>query len=452
VTIERWLRSRRVVVATNRPAPAAIGVAGGRIAAVEPYDGPRGDRAPIEELGEQLLLPGLVDTHVHINEPGRTDWEGFATATAAAAAGGVTTLVDMPLNSIPATTTAAAFRAKLEAARGQLRVDVGFWGGAVPGNAGELAILHDAGVLGFKAFLVETGVDEFERIGAAELETAAVEIARLGSVLLVHAELAEFLVPPPGDADRRAHAVWEASRPPAAEAEAVELLARVARTTGARVHVVHLSSSAGLAALRRARVERLPLSAESCPHYLVFASEEVPDGGTAWKCAPPIRGAAEREALWRGLADGSLALVASDHSPSPPARKTGAGGDFFAAWGGVASLQLGLPAIWTAASERGFGIERVAEWMSAAPARLAGIAARKGAIEVGRDADFVLLDPEARFTVRGDSLYHRHPMTPYEGRELTGVVRRTWLRGRPVFADGAPVGEPIGRPLLRSAP
>jgi allantoinase len=461
VKVERWLRSRRVVVGSGAPAPAAVGIAGDRIVAVEAYEEPERRReAPIEEGGDGALLPGIVDTHVHINEPGRTDWEGFATATAAAAAGGVTTLVDMPLNSIPATTTAAAFRTKLEAAAGKLRVDVGFWGGAVPGNAGDLEPLHRAGVLGFKAFLVDSGVDEFERIGAADVEIAATEIARLGSVLLVHAELADFLAPPTAGAsgaagaagaDRRSHAVWEASRPPASEAEAIALLARVARTTGARVHVVHLSSAAGLARVRAARREGLALSAESCPHYLVFASEEVPDGGTAWKCAPPIRGADDRETLWRGLADGSIALVASDHSPSPPSLKSGAGGDFFAAWGGIASLQLGLPALWTAASARGFGLERVAEWMSTAPARLAGLDAKKGAIDVGRDADLVLFEPEARFTVRGDSLYHRHPMTPYEGRELAGVVRRTWLRGRPVFDAGQLVGEPSGRTLLREA-
>jgi allantoinase len=450
--VDRWLRGRRVVTPRGLE-PAAIAIRAGRIAAVEPFESaPAADAtngAPVDDLGNAVLLPGLVDTHVHINEPGRTDWEGFASATAAAAAGGITTLVDMPLNSIPATTTVAALETKRRAAAGQLRVDVGFWGGVVPGNLAELAPLHRAGALGFKAFLVDSGVDEFAATGLAELEPAAAEIARLGSVLLVHAELAEFLLPPTAAADRRSHAAWEASRPPRAEAAAVAALARIARATGAAIHVVHLSSAAGLAELRAAHGSGLPLTAETCPHYLTFASHEIADGGTVWKCAPPIRGAADRDALWSGLGDGSIALVATDHSPSPPARKHLDDGDLFAAWGGIASLELALAATWTAARDRGFGVERLAGWMAAAPARLAGLEDRKGAIAVGRDADFVLFDPEVAFRVEAAKLHQRHPLTPYAGRELRGRVLRTWLRGAPVFGEGRLVGEPSGASIAR---
>lgn len=448
MTIERWLRGRRVVTAQGI-VPAAVGIGAGRIVAIAPFDDPASGGLPIEEAGDSVLLPGLVDTHVHVNEPGRSDWEGFATATAAAAAGGITTLVDMPLNSIPATTTVAALAAKRAAAAGRLRVDTGFWGGVVPANVGDLAPLVDSGVLGFKAFLVDSGVAEFPAIGLDELAVAAAEIAALGSVLLVHAELPELLVPPPDDVDRRSHAAWEASRPPRAEGEAVAALARIARSTGAAIHVVHLSSRAGLAELRAARHARLPLSGESCPHYLTFASATIARGATAWKCAPPIRGADEREALWRALGDGTLALVASDHSPSPPAGKAVESGDFFAAWGGIASLELSLSATWTAARARGFGLERIADWMAQAPARLAGIDERKGAIAVGRDADLVLFDPDATLRVDATALHHRHPICPYDGLALDGRVRGTWLRGERIFDDGRLVGEPRGKMIRR---
>ncbi len=450
--IERVLRSRRVVTPEGvRAACVALGV--GRIVALTPWDEPPSG-ALCDDLGELALLPGLVDTHVHVNDPGRADWEGFESATRAAAAGGITTLVDMPLNSIPATTTAAALATKRRAASGQLSVDVGFWGGVVPGNLGQLEALHRAGVLGFKAFLVPSGVAEFPPVGGDELVAAAREVARLGSVLLVHAEEpgrvdAATAAGVDGDRrDRRCYATWESSRPPDSEAAAIALLADIVRSTGARVHVVHLSSGAGLAALREAQRAGLTLSAETCPHYLSFASEEIPDGAVEWKCAPPIRGGDERERLWEGLVDGSIALVASDHSPSPPELKRRDEGDFFAAWGGIASLQLALAATWTVAKERGLGIERIAEWMAAAPARLAGLAGRKGAIAVGMDADLVVFDPEASFTVEPGSLYHRHPMTPYAGRLLTGKVLRTYLRGRIVYDDGrfaAPCGELVSR-------
>jgi len=431
------VRSRRAVLPAGVRA-AAVHVAGGRIAAVAGYDEvPEG--VPVFDAGEAALLPGVVDTHVHVNEPGRTEWEGFRTATRAAAAGGVTALVDMPLNSVPATTTAAALDAKREAAAGQCWVDVGFWGGVVPGNDGELAALWDAGALGFKAFLVPSGVEEFPAVGEEDLRRALPVLAALGAPLLVHAELPgpiEAAAASLAGADPRAYRTWLGSRPPAAEVAAVELLIRLAREHGARVHVVHVAAAEVLPLLARARAEGLALTAETCPHYLTFTAADVPDGATEYKCAPPIREPAHREALWAALADGTLALVASDHSPSPPAMKLRERGDFREAWGGIASLQVSLSAVWTEARRHGHGLADLAEWMSRAPAVLAGLAERKGAIRAGLDADLVVFDPEAEFTVDGGRLEHRHPLTPYQGRRLAGVVRQTFLRGELVYDGG----------------
>ena len=447
--VELVVRSRRVVTPAG-VVPATVVVAGGRVRAIEPHDA-EVEADAIDDCGALAVLPGAVDTHVHVNEPGRTDWEGFASATRAAAAGGVTTLVDMPLNSIPATTSATALEQKRRAAEGNCRIDVGFWGGVVPGNTGELAALADAGALGFKAFLAPSGVPEFAAVDAGELERAAVEIARLGSILLVHAESAarlELAGRAAAAGDRRAYATWLGARPVDAEVEAVELVARVAAATRARLHVVHLSSGAGLEVVTRARASGAPITAETCPHYLSIAAEDIADGAVELKCAPPIRAAAERERLWRGLADGTIELVASDHSPAPPELKRAADGDFLAAWGGIASLQVALAVVWTEARARGFGLERLAGWCSAAPARLAGLASRKGSIAPGRDADLVVFDPEASFTVEPERLYHRHPMTPYAGRTLAGRIVRTYLRGAPVYDDGrfaAPAGELLRR-------
>ena len=431
--VDLVLRSRRVAMPRG-VAPAAVAVADGRIVAVTPWDdAPAGSVR--EELGELALLPGVVDTHVHVNEPGRASWEGFPSGTRAAAAGGVTTLVDMPLNSIPATTTSPALAAKRGAAAGRSWVDVGFWGGVVPGNLGELALLHRgrrARLQGVPGAVRRRRVRP--RSATSELRVAAAELARLGSVLLVHAELART--------DRRGAAAGrraDGATPPGRRLARRRPRPRrsscwreLARATGARIHVVHLSSGAGLAGRARGRGTRAsPLSAETCPHYLTFAAEEIPDGATEFKCAPPIRGAGERERLWEGLADGSIDLVATDHSPCPPELKRRESGDFFAAWGGIASLQLALAGdLDRRPRARGFGLERLAAWMAAAPARLAGLAARKGAIAPGCDADLVVFDPEASFPVEPDRLYHRHPMTPYAGRTLRGVVRSTWLRGQ----------------------
>ncbi|HEV2852311.1 MAG TPA: allantoinase AllB [Thermoanaerobaculia bacterium] len=428
------LRSHRVATPEGLR-PAAIHIRQGRI---ERVGTPEDVSGPLIDCGDSVVMPGLVDSHVHVNEPGRTEWEGFETATRAAAAGGITTLVDMPLNSVPATTTREALRAKAEAAHGKMRVDVGLWGGVVPGNVDELEGLLADGVLGFKAFLVPSGVDEFQHVEEADLREAMPVLARHGAVLLAHAE-----VPGPIQA---AAGVWEGgspseydrylrSRPDAAEVEAVEMLVRLCRETGCRVHIVHVSSMAVLPVLERARAEGLPVTAETCPHYLTFAAEEIADGAVAWKCAPPIRSRQNRERLWEALREGLLDLVATDHSPCPPEMKKLETGDFRGAWGGIASLQLALPAVWTGARERGFTVSNLAEWMCAAPARLAGLQDRKGAIAPGYDADLVVWDPDASFEVDPAKLLHRHKLTPYAGRTLFGVVRHTLVRGETVYDE-----------------
>jgi allantoinase len=444
------IRGRRVVTAEG-VRPAAVHVAGGVIDRVASYDDAAGDE--VVEVGDAVVLPGLVDTHVHVNDPGRADWEGFEHATRAAAAGGVTTVVDMPLNSLPPTTTVAGLEAKLAAAAGRCHVDTAFWGGIVPGNLGELPDLVAAGVLGCKAFLVDSGVEEFPRVGVAELEAAMGTLRAAGALTLVHAEApgpieAAAAAVERSGADRRAYRAWLDSRPDRAETEAVAAVAELAGRSGARAHIVHLSSAEALTPLRAAGRAGARVSAETCPHYLTLAAEEIPDGATEHKCAPPVRGAANRERLWAALADGSIATVASDHSPCSPDRKHLDDGDFLAAWGGIASLQLALPLVWTAARARGHTLVDLARWMAAAPARLAGLDGRKGAIAAGRDADLVVFDPDAAFRVDPASLHHRHPVTPYAGRMLHGVVLETWLRGRMVHDRGR-FAPPTGTALLR---
>ncbi len=393
------VRSRRVVL-PDGVRPGAVHIRDGVIVAIAAFDDvPAGGR--LDDAGDLVVMPGLVDTHVHINEPGRSDWEGFETATRAAAAGGVTTIMEMPLNSIPATTTVEGLAAKRRAAEGKCRVDVGFWGGVVPGNTTELEGLWDAGALGFKCFLVPSGVDEFASVSEDDLRAAMPILARLGAPLLAHAEL-----PAPIDAahvrvrgsDSRQYATYLATRPRAAENEAIALLIRLCRRYGVRTHVVHLASSDALPMIDEARASGLPLTVETCPHYLTFAAEDIPDGATAFKCAPPLRERENRERLWGALACGSVQMVVSDHSPSPPAMKHLDSGDFLQAWGGISSLQITLPATWTGASARGYSLHQLAHWMCREPARLAGLA-RKGAIETGADADLVIWDPDAAFTV-----------------------------------------------------
>jgi len=445
------IRGERVVLPTG-VRPASIRVDEGRITAIA-TDGATIDHTaalPLIDAGSRIVMPGLVDTHVHINEPGRTDWEGFQTATCAAAAGGITTLVDMPLNSIPSTTNVAALDAKRSAAASKCYVDVGFWGGVVPGNTDAIAPLAAAGVLGYKCFLAPSGVDEFGHVTEADLRAALPHVAATGLPLLAHAEWPAELLEPDPQADPRQYATWLLSRPPAAEHAAVELLIKLADDTSAHVHIVHLASADALPMLKRARDRGVRITVETCPHYLVFSAEEIAEGNTAWKCAPPIRERQHQDGLWRALADGGIDLIATDHSPAPAVMKHLDDGDFLKAWGGIASLQVALPVIWTAASRRGIAFERLAEWMSAAPARLAGLTGRKGAIAVGHDADLVLVDPDADVIVDALRLYHRHPVTPYDGAHLMGLVSMTMLRGQIVYDSGEIVGGPTGELLSRA--
>ena len=475
VAIVKVVRSRRVVLPDGER-PASIHIHLGTIAAVDAHDRvPAG--ADLFDAGDLVVSPGIVDTHVHVNEPGRTEWEGFDTATRAAAAGGVTTIVDMPLNSVPATTSVEALRAKREAAGG-CHVDVAFWGGIVPGNACEIDSLADAGVRGFKCFLVPSGVDEFPPVGQEDLRRALPFLARRKVPLLVHAESPRLIDPEirsrdadPADPQSaidsdgvpiggpQSYAAYLATRPPDAELEAVRLMIALAEEFGVRTHIVHVTAAETVDAVAQARARDVPVTAETCPHYLTFTADDVPSGATLFKCAPPIREARHRDALWTGLRRGALDLVASDHSPAPPALKCP--GDFPRAWGGIASLELSLAAVWTAARSRGREstlqaevLERagrgapatgvrdavtpldLARWMSAAPASLAGLADRKGAIAVGRDADLAVWDPDAQFTVDASALQQRHKLTPYAGRRLLGVVRATFVRGECVWNEG----------------
>jgi allantoinase len=447
------LRSKRVITSKGEM-PAAIHVLAGKIHAVRAYDDvPAG--AAVEDVGELAVLPGIVDTHVHINEPGRTEWEGFETATRAAAAGGVTTLIEMPLNSIPATTSVAAFRCKCDAARGQLFVDTGFWGGVVPENAkneAELRALYEAGAFGFKCFLVPSGVEEFPCVAERDLRAALPTLAKLDATLLVHAELPgpiETALASIAGKNPRSYATWLKSRPRDAEDSAIALMIRLAKEFRARVHIVHLSSADALASLNAAKQEGLPITVETCPHYLYWSAKDIGDGATQFKCAPPIREEENRERLWGALRKGLIDFVATDHSPCPPAMKCGDTGDFLRAWGGIASLQLSLPLLWTMASQRGCELHHIVNWMCAGPARLAGLAGRKGAIAAGCDADFVVFDAEAKWRVDAGKLFHRHKVTPYAGRELRGAVRATWLRGKTIYDGETFLAGPCGEILLR---
>lgn len=442
--VDLVLRSTRVITPEGTRA-ASVAVSDGTIVAVRDHEAAVPTHARVEDFGDDVLLPGLVDTHVHVNDPGRAEWEGFWTATRAAAAGGITTLVDMPLNSLPPTTSVANLRTKQEVAAAKAHVDVGFWGGALPDNAKDLRPLHDAGVFGFKCFLSPSGVDEFPELNQDQLAVALAETAGFDGLLIVHAEDPHELNAAPSKSGPR-YADFLDSRPRASEDTAIEGLIAAAKRVGprARVHVLHLSSSDALPLIAAARREGVRLTAETCPHYLTLTAEEVPDGASEFKCCPPIREAANQDLLWRALADGTIDCVVTDHSPSTADLKTA---DFATAWGGISGLQLSLPAVWTAARARGHGLEDVVRWMSTHPARLVGLD-RKGVIEAGRDADFAVLAPDETFTVDPARLQHRNRVTAYAGKTLAGVVKSTWLRGQRIVSDGE-FTAPAGRLLER---
>jgi allantoinase len=435
-------RSKRVVLPTGVQ-EATVLVEGEQIAEIL-----RGSRsvAGAIDFGDRVIGPGLVDCHVHINEPGRTEWEGFETATSAAAAGGVTALVDMPLNSLPVTTTREALEQKKSASLGKCWVDVGFWGGVVPGNSYDLSELAEGGVLGCKAFLVHSGIDEFPNTSEADLREAMPVLRDAGLPLLAHAELdlgAKLSLD-----DRRVYQRYLESRPPAWEDAAIRLLVELCRETGCAVHIVHLSSASSLPILRAAKADGLPITVETCPHYLCLSAEAIPDGATFYKCAPPIRDAKNREALWGALLEGVIDFVITDHSPCSPALKLADSGDFEAAWGGIASLQLGLPAVWTEAQQRGATLEALFRWMSAAPAEFAGLSGKKGRLAQGFDADLLVFGPEEAWLVEPGQLFFRHKVSPYLGQRLLGRVHSTLLRGRCVYDAGKPQGAPGGAHLL----
>jgi allantoinase len=429
--VDLVIRAEKAVIDGDIRA-ATVAVSDGVIRAVDTdYKGAEDIRLD----GSAVLLPGFVDTHVHINDPG-TDWEGFATATSAAASAGITTLVDMPLDSDPVTTNVAALQRKREAAQGNCEVDVAFWGGVVPGNLGELADLATAGVRGFKCFLSDSGNPNFPPLATDEFRRAAELIADLGAVLLVHAESHHVIANSPAPCGR-SYASFLTSRPDASEEDAVALVIDTARHTGARMHIVHVSSARVLPLLAAAKRSGVRITAETCPHYLSFAAEDIPDGATQFASCPPIRDEDNRGLLWQGLADGTLDMIVSDHSPSAPSMK--AGGDFGGVFGGISSLEVGPRAVWTHAAERGFGLAQLSAWMSEKPATLAGLADR-GRIAVGQRADLCAFEPDVEHAVHAGALRHRHPVTPYDGAVLRGSVTQTWLAGRSIYQR---VGQPV---------
>lgn len=445
--MKQVLYSERVVLPGGVQA-ASISIENGSIRAID-----LGKVPGAEDLGQAVIMPGLVDPHVHVNEPGRTDWEGFYTATRAAAAGGVTTLVDMPLNSDPVTTTEAAFTQKIASAQGQCWIDVGFWGGVIPGNLDQIQGMVQQGILGFKAFLVHSGIDDFPQASAEDLRQAMPLLAKLKRPLLVHAEL-EGEAPEHPEAESQSYAAFLHSRPKHWEDRAIRLMIDLCRETGCHTHIVHLSSATALPMIEQAKADKLPFSVETCPHYLYFAAEDIPDGHPEYKCMPPIREAENQDALWQGLRDGLIDFVVTDHSPCTPGLKLLEQGDVLHAWGGIASLQLGLPSVWTRAQARGFSLSDLTRLMSTQPARFAGLADRKGSLEVGKDADLVIWHPEQSFVVDPELLHFKNKVTPYATQELLGKVQRTYLRGQLIYEAGQAGGQhssaPLGELLLQS--
>jgi allantoinase len=448
-TQEFALRCKRTII-DGREQAATVVIRGGKIASIETFD--YEPACPVEDLGARVLMPGLVDTHVHINEPGRTEWEGFNTATQAAAAGGITTVVDMPLNCTPVTTTADALQQKMDSLGKQLWIDCGFWGGVVPESLDDLEQLLEAGVLGVKSFTIHSGIDDFQRVDESHIRRAIPILAKHDVPYLIHAELDRGDSDPPEIGTR--YQSFLDSRPKKWENDAIDMmitLAREAKEAGCngKIHIVHLSSAEALEAIASAQQEGLQVSAETCPHYLTLFAEACPDGKTLFKCCPPIREDENRHQLWQGLADGTIAFVVSDHSPCTPQLKHIDSGDIEKAWGGISSLQFGLSLIWSEASERGYAIAEVVDWMATRPAVFAGLGRRKGRIAVGYDADLVVFDDVGQYLISADIIKYRHKVTPYEGKTVKGVVDRTYVRGTPVYRDGELTGDPVGKPLLK---
>jgi allantoinase len=451
------LRSTRVLTPAGL-APATVIVDGERISAVCGWNDVSPDAptsADLIDFGDRVLLPGLVDSHVHINDPGRSAWEGFETATKAAAAGGVTTLVDMPLNCVPETIDVQALEAKRTAAKGHAWVDWVAWGGVVRSNTDQIDALARAGVPGFKCFLIDSGIDGFAWVDEADLRLALARLRGTGLPLLAHAEIGGTVDAATqklnaAGADWRKYSTFLASRPDSAEVNAIALLIRLAEEFQTPIHIVHLSSAQALPLLAAARERGVPVTVETCAQYLWFAAEGIPDGATEFKCTPPIRGAVNREELWQALEEGQIDMVTTDHSPCPLKMKHRETGRFDQAWGGISSLGLALPVMWTAMQELGVTIERIGEWMAAAPTRLAGLTGRKGAIVAGADADFAVFDPEIEWSVTSDDLHFRHKLSPYLGAKLRGGVFETWLRGERIFCAGKFSDDARGREQVRA--
>ena len=435
-------RAERVVLPDGEK-PAAIAVEDGTVVGILEKDAPWEADEEVIVPDDQALMPGLIDIHVHVNEPGRTEWEGYETATRAAAAGGFTTLVDMPLNSSPCTTSLENLELKKEAARGKLAMDVGFWGGVIPGNIQELRPMWEAGVFGFKCFLGDSGLDEYPYVDRPTLLAAMKEIASFGGLLIIHAEDASVLDSAPG-CDGRSYEAFMNSHPAEAENASVDFVVEAVRQTGCRAHILHLGSAGAVDSIRRAKAEGLPLTVETAPHYLTFDAEEIPDGATEYKCCPPLRGHANRMGLWKALQEGVIDLVASDHSPSTAELKHLDTGDFGAAWGGISSVQLGFSAVWTEGRKLGASLSDVARWQGSNPAATVGLAG-KGSIEVGAAADLIAVAPDETFVVDKNKLFHKNPVSPYHGRELAGVVKATWLASEPVEPHGPARGREITR-------
>ncbi len=461
ITPQLGIRSRRVVTTTGIKA-ATVLIADGLIVDVAGYDA--GALGAIEDVGDLVVMPGLVDSHVHVNEPGRTAWEGFATATQAAAAGGITSICDMPLNSDPVTTSRDALAKKIESTKGQLTVDCLFWGGVVPGNSDSLEAMVDAGVRGFKCFLIHSGIADFPNVEAADLRLAMPILAKHKVPLLVHAEL-ECGESFHWDQAPCSYDAFVKSRPRRWENEAIKMMIDLCREFKCPVHIVHLSSAEAIPMIKTAKAEGLPITAETCPHYLTFAAEDIVDGDPRFKCAPPIRERENRERLWSAVQDGTIDFIVSDHSPCTPELKFLEEGDLKKAWGGISSLQFGLSIVWTEARKRGAKIEDLAKWMCRKPAEFLRLTddstnpvttaikptqkpGWKGCLERGFDADIVIWDPEAIQTIEKAAIHHRHKVTPYDGRELFGVVKQTYVRGSKVFDCGKFVSPPIGQTIL----